>query len=460
LPTQRRVQIGSGDTHVGYEGSPGLSEATISGPRPAYHLERDRSDVDELIGLVRERYGEAWLDQQAETTVGELWHRRDPSATSQLVILGAALRWAAAEHPAWLERHMKGLKSRDANGRRGAMLELLAMHLLHRSGAGIRPTPQSFPGYDAVVSFADGAELAISLKNYGRSAHERRFLTEARAVENAFTAALRSTGRNGLMLAVWASVHPSDADWRALRAGLPEILGAWTGTPGPWVRHPWIVSVTGTPAAMLPISDRHLSHQVLIASPFHANEAKNLLDKLDGAAANARKHSRPAAAQARAVLVRVPETMPTGACVRWSEGYLARHPDGPVDLVAIYQAANVTDGESTRLHHTIILRPGASFTDWLAAGRVLQAVFEVGTAGTVPSRQHVEGFPEGALNEAYVHQAGTWHRLAQAHPDGAIRGDLASPAPGVNVRAVVRMPDGEFVVEGLFPPDGSVSLFD
>lgn len=437
-----------------------MTDETRTGPRPVHHLDRDEAEIDKLFEAVRECFGQAWLDQQASSTVGALWHRRDPSATNQLVILGAAVQWAASTHPSWLRRHTKTLKSRDANERKGAMLELLAMHLLHRTGTGVSPTPQNFPGYDAVLTFADGAELALSIKNYGRSAHERLFQREAQITENAFTAALKAGGRNGLMLTAWAEAYPTDAEWRELRSALPAIVSQGPLAPGVWTRGRWMVGLVDTPAKMLPISRKHLSHQVLIAVPFHANESKNLLDKLEGAAANARRHSQPRPGRARAVLVRIPESLPPKAFVAWCETYLKDHANGPIDMVIVYQVANINDGESTGLHHTIIPQVAASYVDWLAKGRVLITEPEVGTAGMTASRLHIAGLPDGALDGAYVHQSGTWHRLALTHPDGAIRGDLSSPAPGVNVRSVVRMPQGEFVIEGLFPPDGAVTLFD
>lgn len=168
----------------------------------------------------------------------------------------------------------------------GAMFELLGLNMLRASS--VRPTPTNYPGYDAVVTVADGATILFSLKSYGTSTHERTFESESAETERVFIEAVQKLHVLGLTLRAMTRNYPSAADWKALRQSLPTILGQTNYGRGPLhpVEETWAVAIADPPQEVLPLSNTRLSSQVLFLAPYHQNESKNLFDKLDDAAAN------------------------------------------------------------------------------------------------------------------------------------------------------------------------------
>ena len=426
-----------------------------SSRRQTDHL-NDPEATELALAQIAQSFGEGWLDAPADDPIRDLWGRRDALAVNQLVILGSSLIDARRIDRRWADRQVKLMKT-DRNNRRGAAFEIFALSMLNAGDRTARPTSASHPGYDALVDFPSGGELAVSFKNYGTSVREREFRAGAARIEATFAAMLASTGRSGEVLLAFADRYPEAADWRSLEVALPDFPARQEGMlRGFWGRPPWLIGLREAPEVMLPLSVTHCSHQVLIGAAFHQNEEKNLTDKLDAAAANARRHAASAGATRHVVLVHVPETFPAQACIDWAEEYLARNPEGPVGLVALHQLAVAEIEGQSALMHMLVAKETSAHVNWRGNDRKLAFNCHVGMPIKKPSRSAIEDAPDVDLDRMYLYQRGEWWRDFGT----SVLGNLANPAPGIFQHAVMQIDGCELLIQGRFPPSGSVTLFD
>ncbi len=217
------------------------------------------AEIDKRLHALVSSCGLDWLEAAGGDPLQVLWSRRDGMATSQLVLVGDAMLSFGQIDPKWVAAQVRIVKSGDANRRRGSMFELLGLNLLGASS--VKPTPANYPGYDAVVTLADRAEILFSLKSYGTSTHERTFESESAETERAFLKAVEKRQVSGLTLRAMARNFPSSADWKALRQSLPAILGQPNYGRGPLhkVEQAWAVAIADAPQEVLPLSARHIS---------------------------------------------------------------------------------------------------------------------------------------------------------------------------------------------------------
>lgn len=429
---------------------------TYSDQRQTDHL-ADPIGTEQALSAVADAMGIAWLEQPGDEPVRDLWRRRDALAVNQLVILGKSILDARRIDEGWTRNQLRKVKA-DRNNRKGAAFEIVALSMLDVEGRSIRPTRANAAGYDAIVTYADGGELALSFKNYGTSAHERRFHADATTLEATFIANLRASGRNGLVLVALADGYPAKDDWAALRTNLPELIASHDGRRGGfWKGGPWDVRTLDPPDDVLPLNSRNTSYQVVIAVPFHANEEKNLIDKLEEAASNARRHAFGGADMERAVLVHLPETFPMRACTEWAQSYLDANQDGPIDQVFLHQLQVGVSGEESVMVHTFAAGVNVARLQERASNRVLAFKVHVGVASNDPAPLVLRGAEDVILDRMYCHQHGEFWTSFTASE----RGHLSNPAPGIFRHALMRTPDGgELSLAGIFPPSGSVTLLD
>jgi hypothetical protein len=414
-----------------------------------------------LEALVR-HFEEPWLSAENGHPIQKLWSRKDGLATNQLVLVGDALLFGEAVDVAWLARQVSEIKTGPDNNRRGAMFELLGANLIRDPP--IRPTPRGFPGYDLKGRFADGSDILVSLKCYGDSAHETLFRTESRSVEESFLARLRLLGINGLRLQAKAASYPSKEDWRLLRDAIPKwIPGSSSGRGATYSRGVWAVDFAECPRSVQPLANKHLSAGVIFLAPFHKNESKNLLDKLEEAAVNARKHANAHPGTAHMVVVRIPETIALGTCATWAKEYVADHATGPVDAVILYQptAADTEDGLGVLDHgHFDCFTPSYAGSTTPARTVVFSAL--VGTAFGGSRRILLNAPPEINMDNMYVYQRGNFYtEFESVVPGGPVTAQSNNLAPGIVRYAVLKLTSGEEkLVSGMFPPEQSLSIFD
>lgn len=417
----------------------------------------DPIQTESALAAVAATFGESWLDEPGIEPIRDLWLRRDTLAVNQLFILGQALIGTRRIDPKWTARQVTAMK-KNANNRRGAIFEVVAISMMNIGGRVARPTGRDAPGFDAIVTFPAGDQLALSLKSYGTSLRDADFRRDAGHIEMAFAGMLGLSHHNGLVLGAFADGYPTPENWNMLEGALPDMIAHYgaASAKGLWHLPPWTVMLREVPEAMRPLSERHSSHQVLIGASFHQNEQQNLISKLEEAAANGRRQADKVGAMQRGVFIHLPETFPMHACIEWSNQYLQNHPDGPLGTVLFHQLQVTSSGERSGLTHTLVPCETPAYVRWRSEGRQLGFNPHVGTVSDKPIPLILEGVPDVPLERMYLYQRGEYWR---AFSEGDMA-TLSNPAPGVFQHAVSKLDGSELSLQGLFPPSGWVTLFD
>lgn len=431
------------------------------------HLtEMGTTKIECLLQSLASAFGEQWLESHGEHPLKKLWSRKDALATNELLLLGDAVSSFTSFDAKWLSKKVSDIKSGTAVNRRGALFEVYGINLLRAQNCAVKPTPEGYPGYDAIITMPDGAKLNVSLKCHGPSAHEQIFLSESQKIEEVFVAELRALGINDLSLRTIAKAYPRTSDWKALRNSLGDLLRLPNSGIGVMqtIGDFWRIVTHTAPQNVLPISDKYISRQILILAPFHQNESKNLFDKFENAASNAQKHANLASRDtAHAVLIRIPETASLIACVQWADEYMVHNPDGPLDLIMLYQPSIIENINNTSsLHHSFVFREARSFSKWAKPSRNLRLELLIGVCSNQPTTRRL--FPDMQfpnIDTMYCYQRGEFFTVFEAQPNGTLLSHVDSLASGIVRHAVLRLPDGaEMILHGHFPTEKSLSLFE
>jgi hypothetical protein len=420
-------------------------------------------EINRRLQAIVKYFAEIWLSKEGDHPIQRLWLRRDALATNQLVILGDAVLFGDAMDAKWVARQTSTIKTESPNNRRGALFELIAANLIR--GPTISATRKDFPGFDLAGNYSDGSRILISLKSYGTSSHEKFFRDQGEVLERAFVGYLTTVGVKGLCLRAWAQSYPSAADWRELHQAIPTLLAE-----NPVQRNvvipvgTWAVAFVDCPSEVQPIASRYLSYQLFLMAPFHENESKNLTDKLEDAAANARKHAKAdGGVTAHSVLVRIPETIALTALASWANEYVNEHPKGPIDAVVLYQptVAETPAGENV-IDHGFFDCATPEFLEFEKAGHPLQFSALIGIVSRGTRRQLLNGPTAFDLDRMYVFQRGNFYTLyEQETPGSTIVARMDNMASGVLRHAVMRLHGGdETLMQGIYPLEKSLSLFD
>ena len=420
--------------------------------------ERPIAETESDMTAIASAFGEPWLNRADDHPIQRLWARRDFLATVELLTLGGAISQLQPLFPGWVKEKVRLIKGGKAD-RRGAVLELLALHFIRSGGQPARPTPRNFPGYDITTEIGGGS-LDISLKNFGASEHEAAARRQWERLHTAYLNARQGSIQRATGLFIAANRYPSDDDWKQLTAGLSELVRVPVGAHGHSVEGGcWKITQHLLPPDLGPYHEGSLSYQLVTAVPHHRNEHANLISYLEKASSNARKHARANEQVARTLFVRLREAASLVLYQQWAQTYMAENSDGPLDAVFFYQPAVVqTQEDKTQVHHALAAVFGQTFVRWQDGrdDRRLSVEVPIGSTGPTSHTELRAGNTRIPLGAHYVFQRGSYYSLhigAEA--------SLRAPAPGIHQHAILRLPDGgEIVLEGIFPPSGDLMLFD
>ena len=137
--------------------------------------ELPKAEVNEKIELFVRLLGEAWLDEEVDHPVRNVWKRRDYLATNELVNLVYAIDAIYKLDSKWLKDQLKRVKSKDLNNVRGALFEIMGFSYLLSDRYQLKLAKDGNPGIDGTICFENDVRMNISMKNYGVSRFEKEF---------------------------------------------------------------------------------------------------------------------------------------------------------------------------------------------------------------------------------------------------------------------------------------------
>lgn len=415
-------------------------------------------ELDELFGEVINSFDGLWLKALGDNPLQKLWSRKDSLATNEIFSLAVAIKKLKSIDKNWLENQIKFAKGKNKNNRKGAFWEILGLSYLHTGNLAIQPTTASFPGIDGILYFPNGARINLSCKNYGLSTHHDLFQDKCKDVEKLILDILKKTHIHSLQLIILSNYYPQDSDWTVLRKELKELINRNRNTPGLYhIGKCWTASITSLSDEDNTLHKGMSSYQLNIMSPYHKNEEKNLLSKLDDACANLSKHSpAPNSQSINAVYIHLPETASVKKCAEWATEYLNNFPEKPIETVLLYQPTVVINPEenSTGINHCFQFALNQKFMNWrINNNQLINFDIPVGSVSIEPSfYQLLMGNKEIILDEHYTFQVGNIYRKAIQSKDGSISGDVRKLASGVFEHSIISLFNKEILVKGHFSP--------
>lgn len=421
-----------------------------------------------LLGAVAGAFDISWLSQAPHNRIQILWARQDALATNQLAILGDALKRMTPGNENWVTRRVNAVKGENGNNHKGDLFELLALSMFVVDGQQVLPAKEAQPGYDGTVTFRNGAQAIVSLKDFGSSAHQNGFELRATETETRLIAALTKERVTGLGLRLSARHYVERLnEWTSLHNRLPNLVkDCVKGRLKGQVSDVWDYFAGKIATNGFQIDPQRTSYSLTIYVPHHRNEQKNIESKIQGACYNLAKHSADLPEHQLPVLfIRLPESAAPSSCSRCAQEWLNSRPSAAVGVVVLYQpvVAMIDQKEGTfGIVHFIDLIAGDRFSRWQQSTgwrQAIKAEVVVGTCTNMPTSLRLTDGSE--LCSRYMYQRGQIYTSFTSAPNGTLSGQMSNPAPGIMVNLVLRIPgkSGEVIMYGKFPPDGKLLLY-
>lgn len=401
------------------------------------------------IAVVEGAFGSAWLHEPSgRHKIQQLWKRSDTLASIELITLGDSLRTLDAIDSQWVNARVSDVK--ESNPCHGFLFEILGVAALARGGMNIKPTKGNKAGVDAVVSFPDGFEIRLSLKNHDISSHEQFFRDQAIKTRQSARDSFQGKAP-GYQLALIANKPLVYPDWDKVRDGIDKwAKGSSIFKNDLSVAKKAAMFVSPLLGEAGALSRSYLSDTFFAAAPHHPNEQKNFLDKIDQAASNMRKHSPRSPAAANVVFMRVHPTAGLDQLAAYAEDLLNGNDDPGVDGLLLYQVAvtRLGDQSSVTNHLRYIGSPR-----WTPSKHLMKFVFMFGQAAIKQTEMQLHiGDMIIDMKGNYSFQRGD-HFYQATSNGGVLSGNANHIASGIHTHAIFSMDGQEIRISGRFPPD-------
>jgi hypothetical protein len=426
-----------------------------------------QSELEQLWRGLAETFGIDWLTGSNDYPIQRLWQRPDALATNELYTLACSVQAFRDLAPDWLEHQRQSIVGADQNNSRGALFELIGLSLFCGESQTVVPAVRSQAGYDGFVKFASGDGLRLSLKSYGLSVHNQIVVNEASRVEQNIVERMRATGDHALEAFIdIPHRHPDARDWSLLHEGIDQIFGLYRRTAAMWVLDDdnWFVAFRPMAEVDRQLHRRSASYKLILCAPYHQNERRNLISKLEEACSNLERAGVAETGSIRnAVLVRLPWTASTRLCTEWTDDYLRERPAAPISAVVFIQPSVIRNDQGASLIHacvSTVTRP--SYATWHSRQPAkLTLTLPVGTVG--PNQSEVQlrlGKRVVGVEDRFIFQRGHRYEVWPRNDDGELVADLRSPASGVMTHAVIEpFPGaGEIILSGRFAPSDELLI--
>ncbi len=422
--------------------------------------------MEAIFKCLADHFSHKWLKSNRSHPLQQLWNRKDALSTNELYFFGSCLGSLAEKNPRWVRQQIAFIKSDHLNNRQGAFFEINALGILSTNSQDVKPAKGNMPGYDGILTMGTGKTMRISIKNYGDSAHFREFNSNASNVEKSLVEVLKEKDIKSVQIIIDAvKGYPTQANWKKLKELLPTALvDVVEGKPKVFaIDDFWAFMYGDLKDGYQTIHPSYNSYSLLIASPYHKNEEKNLLDKLDDACANLIKHSNTEDENViNTVFIHLPELASIMKCKEWVENYFLQFPDKPITGVILYQPTVATDIDTDQsfIHHCFqVVFQNDKFAKWNNLSEEINFTIPVGIVNDIPSEfkviLEVDGKKETTLlNDKYTFQRGNLYLQQRKSTDGTITGNITRLSSGIFTHSVFEpFPgQGSFILSGNFPP--------
>jgi len=413
-----------------------------------------KSELEEIFKCIAENFSYKWLKMvHGSHPLQQLWNRKDAMSTNELYFFGSCLKSLLSVDANWVKQQVSLIKNGQINNRQGAFFEINALGMLLSKDQIVRPARGNNPGFDGVLSISDLKSMRISLKNYGDSSHYKDCVDNASKFEIALKEVLKEKNTHPLQIIIHSPTNafPSKSNWQDLTNSLPQILE----------------NITLGEAKSFGISDFWLfmyrdlkkdehqefhtsfnSYILIISIPYHKNEEKNLLDKLDEACYNLTKHANWESDDViNAIFVHIPESASIKKCNEWAEDYLINYPEKPITMIILYQPTVATNIEkdTSFIHHCFKFAVRRDkFAKWNTLNKTIDLNLPIGVISEEPIQNKIiaefnEKIDVVDLGDLYIYQRGNIYIKGNSAADGYQVGNVQRIASGVFSHSIIQL---------------------
>lgn len=428
----------------------------------------DPVEIDDCFKTLQEQFGLNWLDENSGNIIQSLWHVPYHLATVELYSLGNAIRRLLTVDPNFVKARIEGIKGNDIKTQNGALFEIFALNSF-ASKHNVQPAKENNPGYDGTVLLSKEKSFRLSIKNYAISVHHNTFLKEAEMLKDTIEKLLASYDCPPLEIIVTAKGgYPSSYDWQRLKDHIGSIFDQAKLINGKLATgqiDDWGLILHGLKSKEGIFSKAPKSYTLIISSPFHKNEEKNLHDKLEEACANLIAHANNETEDIKNfVMIHLPRIASRKNCEQWAKDYFAYYPEKPISAILLYQPLVMKDeakdvnyisnGLSIVVRDTLLKDFGAD---------IINLAFPVGRLENNFGNHviYIQDRPDSAikieLTDCYVYQHGNHYFDAQPSA-GGLQGNLNKVASGVFTHSVLKIGSESMVLSGQFEPVDELAI--
>ena len=429
-----------------------------------------RSELNAMLCAVVHEFGEEWLKSPGDNPLQALWGRKDALATNELLLLGEAIMKGQAADSNWVKRHIDVIKSHDSNNRQGSLFELLAMSMFTGDGVQFVPAPKDNPGYDGTIFSLEDVSIKISLKAHGLSIHQRLFNTRCAEVETTLVSLLSQRKINAVRVIATATRYPGHTAWSLLNDNLSLILDNFESKSSQptIISDVWHVSVVSFEESDVSFSSKFTSYTFHALSPYHKNENKNLLDKIDDACTNFSKcDETPNPKAMRLLCIHIPRSASVTLCRETAKQYFQDSETTPIAAILLYQTSisTIVETNTNSINHLVALITGPRYWRWVhhceITGPAIKMNVFIGTVSIEPPQLVInKGKEYIVVDSMYTYQKGHLYERYTADNLHSVAAHIKNVGSGIFTHAVLNFPDPKrFVMNGVFAPDNELLLW-
>ena len=432
--------------------------------------ELPKAEVNEKIELFVRLLGEAWLGQEVDHPVRNVWKRRDYLATDELVNLVYAIDAIYKLDPKWLKDQLKRVKSKDLNNVRGALFEIMGFSYLLSDRYQLKLAKDGNPGIDGTICFENDVRMNISMKNYGVSCFEKEFNHSMLELKNFFTNLIKKKHWMTIQCVIRFKHYPEKKDFENVKEWIKKGINVFEKRFSFFQENDLFIMEMGLIAEQNPWQKRsknNCSYTFIGISPYHKNEYKNLLDKLEDACANLISQKKEETEkELNGLYIHLHENLSVAKCQKVMQQYLDEHPELPISFVLLYDTSitrNETKYNASVITHCFLPAISATrYPKWINKNQVHVPNFTFLIGQVSLEEAKIKIFRNGdealVLDDVYLYQYGEEYILANQNEDGSITGELISIAPGIRRNIVAKLGNREVVLSEKFPVEERLEI--
>lgn len=424
-------------------------------------------EVDECFRVLRETFTTEWLEQDGMNVLQNLWFRKDTLATRELFSLGYSIKQMLL-FPDFIKEKIGLIKTNDPKNVNGAIFEIFALSFFISHN--IIPAKKNQAGYDGIINLGKSKKIKLSVKNYSISKHHEAFLKEAKTVNYLTQKYLNDYDSTPIEIIINKKTsYPSLNDWNYLKENFHGVFDEYKKNSKNLLRFSigdWSVIVQNLLQKDKPFSSLKKSYTLILSSPFHNNEEKNLFDKLEEACANIVKHGGGENTDDKnVIIIHLPKVSSRESCQKWVKDFFELHPNKPISMVILYQPLVVSkeNGKGTYISHGLSIVNRESFINDFQSVIPLHIEFPIGKQeyGFVEPVIFIRETNTTAfkvdMKNSYVFQQGQHFHDAEKEGDSIV-GTIGKVASGVFTQTIFDVLDHHIVIEGQFEPVDELSI--